>query len=53
MSGVNNLNGIEDPDQIEKVFKMSERINEMPEDISDRFKAIKTLYDECADLDEE
>ena len=49
----NNLNTIEDPDKIEHIHKISTAINEMPEDIADRFKSLKVLYDECLELDEE
>ena len=49
----NTLNGIEDPDKIELMEKISSHITKMPDEIRDRFKAIKALYDECADLEEE
>jgi len=41
----NTLNGIEDPDKLQLMAKMSKYINDMPLEIRDRFKAIKILYD--------
>ena len=50
---VNTMNGIEDPDRIERMEKMSTHITKMPIDIKDRFKALKTISDECYDIEEE
>mgnify|MGYP000601156246 CR=1 FL=1 len=49
----NTLNGIEDPDHMVLMGKISRTITMMPEEIRDRFKAIKVLYDECHELEEE
>ena len=49
----NTLNAIEDPDKIQLLSKMSDHISQMPKDIRDRFKALKVLYDECYELDED
>jgi len=42
-----------DPQQAETELRMSKDINAMPEGVRDRFKALKVLYDQCTDLDEE
>lgn len=42
-----------DPDQAELEYKMCKDINAMPEEVRDRFKALKVLYDQVNDLDEE
>ena len=34
-----------DPDQAELEYKMCKDINAMPEEVRDRFKALKVLYD--------
>ena len=39
----NTLNGIEDPDKLELSSKISLHIMDMPEEIRDRFKALKVL----------
>ena len=39
----NTLNGIEDPDKLELSNKISSHIVKMPEEIRDRFKALKVL----------
>jgi hypothetical protein len=39
----NTLNGIEDPDKLELSHKISQYIVDMPEEIKDRFKALKVL----------
>lgn len=49
----NTLNGIEDPDKLESYFKMSDYINNMPEEIRDRFKALKVLQYSCDFIEEE
>ena len=45
--------GLKDPEQAELELKMSKEINAMPAEVKDRFKALKTIYDQCLDLDEE
>ena len=50
---MSNLNTIDDPDKIEQIHKLSTAVNQMPEEITDRFKAMKVLYDECLEIDEE
>ena len=45
--------GFKDPDQAELEYKMCKDINAMPEEVRDRFKALKVLYDQVNDLDEE
>ena len=45
--------GFRDPDQAELEFKMCKDINAMPEEVRDRFKALKVLYDQVNDMDEE
>lgn len=47
------FNTIEDPDKVERDHSVSSTINKMPEDIRDRFKALKSLADECSELDDE
>ena len=42
-----------DPPQAENELKISKEIAAMPDDVRDRFKAIKVIYDKCGDLDEE
>jgi hypothetical protein len=42
-----------EPEQAETELRMSKDINSMPEKVRDRFKALKVLHDQCADLDEE
>lgn len=37
--------GFRDPDQAELEHKMHNDINNMPEEVRDRFKALKVLYD--------
>ena len=45
--------GFRDPDQAELEYKMCKDINAMPEEVKDRFKALKVLYDQVNDMDEE
>ena len=45
--------GFRDPDQAELEYKMCKDINAMPEEVRDRFKALKVLYDQVNDMDEE
>ena len=45
--------GFRDPDQAELEFKMCKDINAMPDEVKDRFKALKVLYDQVNDLDDE
>ena len=45
--------GFKDPDQAELEYKICKDINTMPEEVKDRFKALKVLYDQVNDLDEE
>jgi hypothetical protein len=42
-----------DPPQAEAELKISTDITKMPEEVMDRFKAIKVLYDMAGDLDEQ
>jgi len=42
-----------DPESAEVEFKISKDINAMPEEVRDRFKALKVLTDRLHDLDEE
>ena len=37
--------GFKDPDQAELEYKICKDINTMPEEVKDRFKALKVLYD--------
>ena len=41
-----------DPPQAEQELAMSKDISAMPEEVRDRFKALKVLYDRCGDCDE-
>ena len=50
---VDALPGIEDPDKLEMNYKISKYITEMPAELQDRFKALKTLADECYEFEEE
>jgi len=50
---LNTLNGIEDPDKLQLLATMSDHISKMPEEIRDRFKALKILYDECDELEDD
>ena len=43
----------EDPESAEVEFKISKDINTMPEEVKDRFKALKVLTDRLHELDEE
>ena len=45
--------GFRDPDQAELEYKMCKDINAMPEEVRDRFKALKVLYDQVNALDDE
>jgi hypothetical protein len=45
--------GFRDPDQAELEYKMCKDINAMPDEVKDRFKALKVLYDQVNDLDDE
>ena len=49
----NTLNGIEDPDKLELSNKISQHIMDMPEEVRDRFKALKVLQDSCEVIEEE
>merc|ERR1711957_1129690 len=42
-----------DPEVAETELRMSKDINLMPENVRDRFKALKVLHDSCVELDEE
>ena len=42
-----------DPESAEVEFKISKDINAMPEEVKDRFKALKVLTDRLHELDEE
>jgi len=42
-----------DPESAEVEFKISKDINNMPEEVKDRFKALKVLTDRLHELDEE
>lgn len=42
-----------DPDQAELSFKIGKDILAMPTEVQGRFKALKVLYDQVNDLDEE
>ena len=44
---------VEDPDKLETQHRISKCIDDMDEEVRDRFKAIKMLYDECCQLDDE
>jgi hypothetical protein len=44
---------IMDPEQKEFDLKLSKTIENMPEEVRDRFKALKVLQDEANELDEE
>jgi hypothetical protein len=44
---------LKDPEQAELELKLAKDINAMPDEVKDRFKAIKVLYDEVNDLNEE
>jgi hypothetical protein len=45
--------GFKDPDQAELEYKICKDINAMPDEVKDRFKALKVLYDQVNELDEE
>lgn len=47
------FNSIEDPDKVEREHSVSAAISKMDDTVINRFKALKTLADECADLDDE
>ena len=47
------LQHVEDPDKLEMTHKMSKYINEMDEEVRDRFKTLRVLSDECEKLDDE
>ena len=49
----NTLNGIEDPDKLELSNKISVHITNMPSELRDRFKALKTLQDQCDVIEDE
>merc|ERR1711957_485595 len=42
-----------DPEVAETELRMSKDINLMPENVRDRFKALKVLHDSCVELDDE
>lgn len=42
-----------DPEQAELELKMHRDIGKMPEEVQQRFKALKVLYDQVNDLDDE
>ena len=44
---------LKDPEQAELELKLTKDINAMPDEVKDRFKAIKVLYDEVNELNEE
>lgn len=44
---------LKDPDTVEMELKLSKDINAMPDEVKDRFKAIKVLYDQVNDLNDE
>ena len=44
---------IKDPEQAELEMKMAKDIHAMPAEVQDRFKAIKVLYDEINEINEE
>ena len=44
---------LKDPEQAELELKLTKDINAMPAEVQDRFKAIKVLYDEVNELNEE
>jgi hypothetical protein len=47
------LNTIEDPDKIQQMAKISSAISKMPAEITERFKALKVIADDCQDYEEE
>jgi len=51
MSSAEPAKHIKDPDMAELELKMSKDINAMPEEVRDRFKAIKVLYDQVNEID--
>lgn len=53
MSSAEPAKHIKDPDSAELELKMCKDINAMPEEVRDRFKAIKVLYDEVNEIDQE
>ena len=53
MSNVEEKEMFQDPEKMELDLKMSKIIEEMPEEVKDRFKALKVLYDQYNDMDEE
>lgn len=53
MSGVEEKEMFQDPEKMELDLKMSKIIEEMPEEVKDRFKALKVIYDQYNDMDEE
>ena len=44
---------VKDPDQAELEFKIIRDINNMDPEVRDRFTAIKVLYDQCNDINDE
>jgi hypothetical protein len=44
---------LKDPEQAELELKLTKDINAMPDEVKDRFKAIKVIYDEVNELNEE
>jgi hypothetical protein len=53
MSNTEDKDMFQDPEKMELDLKMSKIIDEMPEEVKDRFKALKVIYDEYNDMDEE
>ena len=49
-SSIPKKSDLKDPEQAELETKLSKDINAMPDEVKDRFKAIKVLYDEINDL---
>jgi len=52
-SSIPKKSDLKDPEQAELETKLSKDINAMPDEVKDRFKAIKVLYDEINDLNED
>lgn len=44
---------MKDPEEAELDFKMCQDINQMPDEVQPRFKAVKVLHDTVQELDEE
>jgi len=47
------MNNIEDPDKLESLHGVSKAIHEMDEEVRDRFKALKVIYDSCQEFEDE